>query len=84
MKPTSGTALCLFPGNRSLVRVLPQLYAHARDAVAQRVPDLLRLLPACEAPERACVLQLLTMIAKDRPNVSSLDKGLWVLQAEFV
>ena len=59
-----------FSGNRSLLRVLPQIYAENKEPVQSRVSDLVRLLPNCESAERNSLLQLLSIIARDRPNVS--------------
>ena len=69
---TNFVHIIYFPGNRSLLRVLPQIYAENKEPVQSRVSDLVRLLPNCESAERNSLLQLLSMIARDRPNVSDM------------
>ena len=69
---TNFVHIIYFSGNRSLLRVLPQIYAENKEPVQSRVSDLVRLLPNCESAERNSLLQLLSMIARDRPNVSNM------------
>ncbi len=57
-------------GNKSLARVLPQVYAENKDPIQHRIGELVRLLPDCEPVERNSLLKLLAMVAKDKPSVS--------------
>ncbi|KAI8489822.1 Pleckstrin y domain [Branchiostoma belcheri] len=59
----------IIAGNRSLIRVLPQIYQQAPDPINKRVPDLVRQLKECDGSERGNLLQLLSLVAKKEPKL---------------
>eukprot|EP00058_Branchiostoma_floridae_P028550 XP_002614041.1 hypothetical protein BRAFLDRAFT_113731 [Branchiostoma floridae] len=59
----------IIAGNRSLIRVLPQIYREAPDPINKRVPDLVRQLKECDGSERGNLLQLLSLVAKKEPKL---------------
>ena len=57
------------PGNYSLSRVLPQIYAVKKEPIHDHVMTLVSLLPQCDTNEKLGLLMLFTLVAKNRPAV---------------
>ncbi|XP_070560670.1 ventricular zone-expressed PH domain-containing protein 1-like isoform X2 [Ptychodera flava] len=54
----------IIEGNRSLTRVLPQIYAEEPKPINEHVSDLVLLLPECDSSEKNNILQLIGLVAK--------------------
>lgn len=58
------------PENKSLARVLLQVYAENKDPIHDQIGSLMQILPECDSSEKNNLLQLFGLVAKDRPKVS--------------
>ncbi|XP_074598249.1 ventricular zone expressed PH domain-containing protein melted isoform X2 [Brevipalpus obovatus] len=56
-------------GNYSLVRVLPRIYVVNKEPIHDHVMGLVCLLPQCETPEKLSLLNLFSLISKNKPNI---------------
>ncbi|CAG2162715.1 unnamed protein product [Oppiella nova] len=56
-------------GNYSLARVLPKIYAVNKEPIHDHIMALLCLLPQCDTPEKLSLLNLFTLISKNKPSI---------------
>ncbi|XP_038061667.1 ventricular zone-expressed PH domain-containing protein homolog 1-like [Patiria miniata] len=56
-------------GNRSLARILPQVYLEKPAPIDANVDELLHILPRCDDTEKAHLLQLVSLVAKQNPKL---------------
>ncbi|XP_077998363.1 ventricular zone-expressed PH domain-containing protein 1-like isoform X2 [Glandiceps talaboti] len=68
-------------GNRSLTRILPQIYAEEPKPINEHVSELVLLLPECDSSEVNNLLQLIGLVAKQdaqllEAHVSTLAQHL--------
>ena len=63
--------LCGFVGNHQLVRVLPHIYSTNREPVNKHIGPLIEQLKLCDETEKSDLLQVVSLVAKDKPSVSS-------------
>ena len=64
---------CFFnlTGNRSLARVLPQIYKQNKEPIHNNVGALILVLHAGEPADKNSLLQLCGMVAKEKPRVGT-------------
>ena len=60
------------PGNKTLARVLPQIYNENKEPVHRQVAQLVTLLPDCEAAEKTSLLQLFGLVVHNQPRVNRI------------
>ncbi|XP_063965266.1 ventricular zone-expressed PH domain-containing protein homolog 1-like isoform X3 [Lytechinus pictus] len=56
-------------GNRSLTRILPQIYTEDPGPIEDCLPDLVSILPGCDENEKSNILQLMALMAKRKPKI---------------
>lgn len=56
-------------GNRSLTRILPQIYTEDPGPIEDCLPDLVSILPDCDENEKSNILQLMALMAKRKPKI---------------
>ncbi|XP_022085583.1 ventricular zone-expressed PH domain-containing protein 1-like isoform X2 [Acanthaster planci] len=56
-------------GNRSLARILPQVYLEKPGPINANINELLYTLPRCDDTEKAHLLQLVSLVAKQHPKL---------------
>ena len=60
-----------FTGNRSLTRILPQIYTEKPDVINAYVSHLLAILPLCDDADQTYLIQLTSLVAKHSPKVKT-------------
>ena len=60
-------------GNSTLTRVLPQVYAGNKEPVHESISSLIALLPEAVPSDKNNLLQLIGLVAKDKPRVGSVS-----------
>jgi len=60
-------------GNSTLTRVLPQVYAGNKEPVHESISSLIALLPEAAPSDKNNLLQLIGLVAKDKPRVGSVS-----------
>lgn len=56
-------------GNYPLVRVLPKIYVVHKEPIHDHIMALVCLLPQCDTPEKLSLLNLFTLISKNKPSI---------------
>ena len=56
-------------GNYSLARVLPKIYVVNKEPIHDHIMALVCLLPQCDTPEKLSLLNLFTLISKNKPSI---------------
>ncbi|XP_071945505.1 ventricular zone-expressed PH domain-containing protein homolog 1-like [Antedon mediterranea] len=55
-------------GNRSLLRILPQIYSESNLEIVNYISELVVILPKCSTSEKLSILQIFAMIQKKYPH----------------
>ncbi|XP_071510682.1 ventricular zone-expressed PH domain-containing protein homolog 1-like [Diadema antillarum] len=56
-------------GNRSLTRILPQIYTEDPGPIENCLSELVSILPECDENEKSNILQLIALVAKRKPAI---------------